>query len=63
MFSLLVLACVSSSVLTEDLDKEDRRGTYVVREQVERAPVYTEPCSLVKTTIQVSNHPSHPGCK
>ena len=51
MFSILML-CVPLILGTEE-DKEDRRGTYVVREEVERAPVYTEPCGLVKTLVQV----------
>ena len=40
-------------LLGKEEDKEDRRGTYVVREEVERAPVYSEPCGLVKTAVQV----------
>ena len=35
------------------VDKEDRSGTYVVREEIERAPVYREPCNLVRTAVQV----------
>ena len=51
LFSILTL-CVPF-LLGKEEDKEDRSGTYVVREEVERAPVYTEPCSLVKTAVQV----------
>ena len=55
LFSLLMFASVPFILSKEKdkEDKEDRRGTYVVREEVERAPVYTEPCSLVKTAVQV----------
>ena len=57
MFSLLSLMMLTSTsvpfIFSKEEDKEDRRGTYVVREEVERAPVYTEPCSLVKTAVQV----------
>ena len=53
LYSLVMLTSVSF-LLGKEEDMEDRRGTYVVREEVERAPVYSEPCSLVKTAVQVS---------
>ena len=52
LYSLVMLTSVSF-LLGKEEDMEDMRGTYVVREEVERAPVYTEPCSLVKTAVQV----------
>merc|ERR1719461_2776642 len=32
----------------------DRRGTYVVRESVEKAPIHDHPCNLTKTAVKIS---------
>jgi len=32
----------------------DRRGTYVVRESVEKAPIHDHPCNLTRTAVKIS---------
>merc|ERR1712218_726724 len=38
----------------EYLVKEDRRGTYVVKEKIEKAPDYLHFCNLTRTAVEVS---------
>ena len=40
--------------VVEYLMDVDRRGTYVVKEQIEKAPVYTDVCNRTKTAIEMS---------
>ena len=37
----------------EYLVKEDRRGTYVVKERIEKAPDYLHFCNLTRTAVEV----------
>merc|ERR1719410_913317 len=61
---IVLMSCVevqSDNVsLTDDLPTVsyllglDRRGTYVVRESVEKAPVHDHPCNLTRTAVKIS---------
>ena len=51
--SLGMMLALAAFLHGKRVDKEDRSGTYVVREEIERAPVYMEPCNLVRTAVRV----------
>ena len=40
--------------MVEYLMKEDRRGSYVVKERIEKAPDYQHVCNLTRTVVEVT---------
>ena len=40
--------------LVQYLMEKDRRGTYVVKEEVEKAPVHQHPCNLSRTAVKMT---------
>ena len=36
------------------LKREDRRGTYVMKEKIEKAPDYQHSCNLTRTVVEVT---------
>ena len=40
--------------LVQYLMEKDRRGTYVVKEEVEKAPVHKHPCNLSRTAVKMT---------